>query len=76
MGCAPPGQSQLAEVARQRCLRHVPTALEQQLAEIFLAAHHSSAYDLQDSVVSFTFVGHGAESSTAKQVARAERRDH
>ncbi|HMG96510.1 MAG TPA: hypothetical protein VK565_09435, partial [Gemmatimonadaceae bacterium] len=29
-----PGQSQLAEVARQRCLGHVPTALEQQLTEI------------------------------------------
>jgi hypothetical protein len=50
--------------------------LEQHLPEILLAAHDSSAYDLEDCVVSFAFVGHGGEFSTAESIARADDQDH
>jgi hypothetical protein len=66
-----PGKPQFAEVAGEGRLRHVPPALEQHLPKIFLAAHDSSAYDLQDCVVSFALVGHGV--SLAPRKALRER---
>jgi hypothetical protein len=71
-----PGEPQFPEVARERGLGHVPAALEQQLAEILLAAHDSRVYDLEDCVVSFTLVCHGTESSTAESIMRAGAQDH
>jgi len=50
--------------------------LEQEFAEIFLTAHDPGAYDLQNRIVSFTFVGHGGEFSTGGRVARGECQDH
>ena len=66
-----PGEPQFPEVAGEGCLGHVPPALEQQLPEIFLAAHHPGAYDLEDRVVSFALVGH--EVSLAPRKALRER---
>lgn len=51
-------QSQLAQVSRQGSLGHVPAALQQQLAQIFLTADGSGADYFQDRIVSFAFVGH------------------
>jgi hypothetical protein len=69
-------EPQFPEIAREGCLGHVPAALEQQLAEILLAADDSRVYDLQDRVVSFALVGHGTEFSTAERIARAGAPDH
>lgn len=66
-----PGKPQFPEVAGERRLCYVPPALEQHLAEILLAAHDSSAYDLEDCVVSFALVGHGV--SLAPRKALRER---
>ena len=51
-------QPQLAQIARKRGLGNVPAALEQELAEILLTAHHPGVNDLEDRIVPFALVGH------------------
>ena len=51
-------QSQLAQVSRQSSLGHVPAALQQQLAQIFLTADGPGADYFKNRIVSFAFVGH------------------
>lgn len=53
------GQPQLAEIPRESRLGDIPPALQQQLAEILLAAHDPGADDLENRIVSFALVGHG-----------------
>jgi hypothetical protein len=52
------GEPQLAQITGERRLCHVPTALEQQLAKIFLAADSAVANDLEYGVVPFPLVRH------------------
>ena len=52
------GQSQLAQVARERGLGDVPSPLEKELSEILLTADGSGVDDLEDRIVPFALVGH------------------
>lgn len=48
-------QTQLTDVAREGCLRHVEAALRQQLAQVFLAGHAILADDRANGGVAFRF---------------------
>jgi len=54
-----PSQPQLAQITGLSCLGDVPAPLEEEFAQILLAAHHTGVDDLEDGVVPFAFVGHG-----------------
>ena len=57
-GCGNPRQSQLAQVARECCLRYVPATVKQQLSKVLLAAHRALVNDFENCRLPLSFVGH------------------
>src|SRR5438270_1985862 len=51
-------QAQLAEIAGQRGLSDIPSALEEELPEVLLATHDARLDDLEYRIVSLAFVCH------------------
>jgi hypothetical protein len=52
------GQAELPEIAGERGLGHVPAALQKELPQIFLTADSAIPDDLEDGVVTLSFVCH------------------
>ena len=71
IGSRDAGEPELAQIARQRRLGDVPAPLQEQFAEILLAAYNPRLDDLQNGVVPLTLVRHSlslAPPATGREV--------